>query len=480
MSLLPIFLKVRGRPCLVVGAGEVATGKIESLVAAGAHVTVVAPWGTPSVETLHAQNALAVWHRRPFQNADVHPQAHAQGAPFVVIAATDAKAINRHVYQLCQQAGILCNAVDDIPNCDFFYGSVVQRDTLQIAISTAGNSPSLAQRLRREIEELLPHDLGPWLRDLGALRREVLQHHAASPGRNALLEGLAHRSVCESATCPSRTMALAAVPPAYDATSAPLVWLVGAGPGDPELLTLKALRVLARADLVLHDDLVPDAVLALVRAGAEIVNVGKRCGCATITQDQIHRHMIDGAQSGRFVVRLKSGDPLIFGRAGEEMDALREANISFEVVPGITAASSAAAALGCSLTDRRKASSILFSTAHTAEPATIAEPTRVVYMPGRDLSKVALEWRSLGLPDDYPCVLVSRAGQPQQQIATTTLGHLHTVEPLDAPCLLLGGNALAPERVGKQAAAQTLHRLQGAQALWPDANANADGDADAG
>lgn len=440
MSLLPIFLKVQDRPCLVVGAGEVATGKIESLVAAGARVTVIAPWGTPAIEALYARGGLAAWHRRVFEDTDIFQEDDAQ---FVVIAATDAKAVNRHVYQLCQRGHILCNAVDDIPNCDFFYGSVVQRDALQIAISTAGNSPSVAQRLRREIDQLLPQDLGPWLGELGELRREVLQHQTAGPERNQLLATLAHRSVCASATCPSRTMALAASNPASATSTTPSVWLVGAGPGDPELLTLKALRVLSRADLVLHDDLVPDAVLALVRDGAEIVNVGKRCGRASITQEQIHHHMIHGARHGRNVVRLKSGDPLIFGRAGEEMDALRQADIAFEVVSGITAASAAAASLGCSLTDRRKSSSILFSTAHTAEPAKIAEPTRVMYMPGRDLSKIAAEWQALGLPDDYPCVLVSRAGQPERHVIRTTLDSLHAITTHEAPCLLLGGDALS-------------------------------------
>lgn len=426
MSLLPVFLKLRGRRALVVGAGEVASGKIESLVAAEARVTVVAPWARPEIERL-AEAGAVEWHRREFLDSDIVGQ-------FVVVAGTNFAAVNQHVYRLCDAAGILCNAVDDIPHCDFYYGSVVRRGDLQIAISTAGESPSTAQRLRHEIDAALPHDLGPWLASLGRLRREVLQVYPAGDGRKHLLGELAHRSVCDSAACPSRVRAM-------PRTAGPgPVMLVGAGPGDPDLLTVKAARLIANAELLLHDDLVPEAVLALAPADAEVVNVGKRCGRASITQGRIHELMIEGARAGRRVVRLKSGDPLLFGRAGEEMDALRGAGVPFEVVAGVTAASAAAAVLPCSLTDRRTASSVLLSTAHHAPgDAVNPEPTRVVYMPGRDLSAVAREWREAGLPGDYPCVLVSRAGQPEQEVVRTTLALLGATVPGPAPVLLMGG-----------------------------------------
>ncbi|MBV8115242.1 MAG: uroporphyrinogen-III C-methyltransferase, partial [Silvibacterium sp.] len=173
------------------------------------------------------------------------------------------------------------------------------------------------------------------------------------------------------------------------------VYLVGAGPGDPELLTVRAARLLAAAELVLHDDLVPPAILALANPRALTVNVGKRCGAKRITQEEINRLMVEKAQQGVSIVRLKSGDPLVFGRAAEEMDALREAGIPFEVVPGITAAFAAAASLQCSLTDRRSSSSIVFSSGHHASDGSPEhrEPTRVVYMPGRDFSGLAAEWR---------------------------------------------------------------------------------------
>ncbi len=229
------------------------------------------------------------------------------------------------------------------------------------------------------------------------------------------------------------------------------VYLVGAGPGDPELLTVRALRLMERADVVLHDDLVPEAILELARH-AEIVNVGKRCGTKSITQEEINALMVERARAGRSVVRLKCGDPLIFGRAAEEMEALREAGVEFEVVPGITSALAAAAAIPASLTDRRSASSVTLSTGHHAQshdhaamPA-VENTTRIVYMPGRDLTLLAAQWRSEGLPAEFPCALVSRAAQADQEVRHTTLGELAAAGPVQAPSLLLAGWALRTAR----------------------------------
>ncbi len=218
------------------------------------------------------------------------------------------------------------------------------------------------------------------------------------------------------------------------------IWLVGAGPGDPELLTVRAIRLLATADVVLHDDLVPPAVLNLARRQGLVINVGKRCGRKSITQEQIHSMLIDLARRGLSVVRLQSGDPLLFGRAGEEIHALTAAGIEFEIVPGITAAFAAAAALRTSLTDRRTASSVVLSTGHQAPDAQQAlPPTRVVYMPGRDLAPIAARLRAEGAPPSLPCVVVSRAGQPEQQIQRTTLASLPALLPGPSPAILLAG-----------------------------------------
>jgi siroheme synthase-like protein len=199
MNLLPIFLRLEGRPVLVVGAGTVALAKIESLRAAGAAITVVAPKTIPRIRELAHQDAL-VWRERVFEPTDL------DGA-FLVIAATNATEVNRTVFEEARLRNIPCNAVDDPPNCDFYFGSVVSRGDLQVAISTAGESPALAQRLRQEIDAQLPQNLGPWLAELGELRREVREATPAGEARNLLLHELAQRQLCSSRTCPTRQFA---------------------------------------------------------------------------------------------------------------------------------------------------------------------------------------------------------------------------------------------------------------------------------
>ena len=456
MILLPIFLKLDGRPGLLVGAGTVALEKIGSLLKTGLKLRVIAPQARPEVRQLAAQAKLE-WIQREFQPSDLDGN-------FIVIAATDVPEVNATVYREAVARGIACNSVDDIPNCDFFFGSVVSRGDLQIAISTAGESPAVAQRLRREIDEQLPEDLGPWLAELGELRREVLAAQPRGEERRLLLHELAHRKICDSVLCSTRQLARTG----KEATRAIAghVALVGAGPGDPELLTVKAVRLIESAGVILHDDLVPPEILDLALPHAVVVNVGKRCGTKTITQEEINALMIEHARAGRSVVRLKSGDPLVFGRAAEEMDALDEAGVPYEIVPGISAAFAAAAALGRSLTDREWASHVIFSTGHHAQshnrealPA-LEAGTRVVYMPGRDLNLLVAEWLAEGLPTDLPCAVVSRAAQPDQQVVHTTLGELASIAPAAAPSILVAGWALRD--LNATNGADTAQALQGA------------------
>ncbi len=426
MSLFPAFIKLARRRCLVVGAGRVALEKIPPLLAAEADVRVIAPRVHQEINALANEGRIAL-AERAWSASDLD-------GIFLVIAATDDPAVNADVYETAVERNILCNSVDDPPHCDFYFGSVVARGDLQIAISTAGESPALAQRLRKEIDAQLPSDLGPWLAETGRLRREVLANVAPGEGRKLLLHQLAQREVCGSPTCEARSIA-------FGRAVKGRVYLVGAGPGDPDLLTARAARLLATADVVLNDDLVPDPVLKLASPEARAQNVGKRCGNKRITQEDINELMIANARAGRSVVRLKSGDPLVFGRAAEEIDALREAGVEFEVVPGITAAFAAAAALGLSLTDRRASSLVQISSGHhaTGGPAAVAEPTRIVYMPGKEFSALAAEWRAQGLPGDLPCAAISRAAQPDQQITFTTLDELDSVSPGPAPVLVVAG-----------------------------------------
>ncbi len=231
------------------------------------------------------------------------------------------------------------------------------------------------------------------------------------------------------------------------------VYLLGAGPGDPELLTVRAHRILSEADVVLHDDLVGPGILALARSSAQVQNVGKRCGRRVTSQEEIHSRMVARAAEGKMVVRLKGGDPLVFGRAGEEMEALRRAGIEFEVVPGITAALGAAALARISLTDRRLASKLVFLSNHRCAEKTSpdwkdvisSDATVVIYMPGTDYDGLAGRMRVAGLGPDTPCLLVSCATSPQQQIHRTTLENLRKAPRFIAPVLLVIGAAAGTE-----------------------------------
>ena len=424
MTLLPIFVKLDGRPGLMVGAGNVALEKLHSLLPTGLRIRVIAPEAKDEFRVLAAEGRIQ-WTQRAFEPADLDGN-------FIVIAATNDPEVNATVYREADRRGILTNSVDDPPHCDFYFGSIVRRGDLQIAISTAGQSPAVAQQLKHEIDAQLPDDLGSWLKEIGQLRRNILATHPPGEDRKALLHRIARRQMLTHS-------------PQDSNDDQGKVYLVGAGPGDPDLLTLKALRLIRAANVILHDDLVTSEILALANPNAEIVNVGKRCGTKSITQEEINALMTEQASVGRSVVRLKSGDPLIFGRAAEEMAALKEADISFEVVPGITSAFAAAAAIPCSLTDRNGASNVVFSTGHHAQShneASIPEledATRVVYMPGRDLTLLALQWLGEGLPPDFPCAIVSHAAQPGQQVQRTTLGELGNARPTLSPSLLIAG-----------------------------------------
>lgn len=235
------------------------------------------------------------------------------------------------------------------------------------------------------------------------------------------------------------------------------VYLVGAGPGDPELLTLRALRVLREADIVMHDALVSQEILELIPGEAVTFNVGKRCGQKAITQDQINDLMISFAALRKVVVRLKCGDPLIFGRAGEEIEALQQSGTEFEIVPGVTAALSAAAAAKVSLTDRNLASSVVFATAHRADNSALnwkslvlSGSTIVFYMPGQHYTEISHSLLDAGLAEDVPCVIVSRASSEAQLIHYTTVGSLLYAPTLSAPSIVLVGKALVGRDLGCQ------------------------------
>jgi uroporphyrin-III C-methyltransferase / precorrin-2 dehydrogenase / sirohydrochlorin ferrochelatase len=447
MSLFPMFVKLQSRLVLVVGGGVIAAGKIPGLLQAQARVRVVAPQINPEISAWVSAGEIE-WTPKEFAAGDL-------GGVHLVIAATSLQSVNAAVFREAESRGIFCNAVDDISNCHFYYGSIVQRGDLQIAISTNGKSPALAQRMRKELEQQYPAEYAEWLDSLGEAREQLRASDAHKENveeNKAFLHRVASREMFSRFV---RSRPGQSVKGSVAGRTPGTVYLVGAGPGDPDLLTVKAARLLATADIVLHDSLVSAEILRMISPRAEIIDVGKRAGRKLLTQDEINSLLVSYAESRTTVVRLKGGDPSLFGRAGEELEALRRANIPYEMVPGISAAMGAAAAAGISLTDRRVASQVLFSTfSRSPERGNLewsqltADTTLVLYMPGSDYREVAERLRDSGLPADLPCVIVSRATNAQQQVRWTSVGSLHAEEKLPAPALFIVGR-VASHQLGE-------------------------------
>jgi len=428
----------------------VGQAKIQSLLDAGAEVRVVASRGTATVADW-AQNGAISWEVREFQPSDL------DGA-FLVIAATNSTATNAVIHQESQQRNIMCNSVDDPENCDFYYGSVVRRGDLQIAISTAGKSPALAQRLRQDLEKRIGPEYTAWMDELGQEREKLFAQSIDPEERKRLLHELVSRKF-------PRKSSSDPIP-----GSRGKVFLVGAGPGDVELLTVKALNVLQSAEVVLHDELVGRDVLALIPETAEVHNVGKRSGQKSARQEHINELLIEYASQGFNVVRLKGGDPLLFGRAGEEIEALRKADIDFEIVPGVTAALAAAASAQIPLTHREVSSALMVLTSHHSKftdsdpwPAHIpTNVTLVVYMPGYAYEATKGKLLKAGLSHRTPCAVISQATSAQEQVFRTTIAELHNVPKLPAPTLLVVGDVVrfADHATLRQQFAQQISEFQ--------------------
>lgn len=441
MPLFPIFLKLEGRSVLLVGAGTVAESKVKALLAAGARVTMVAPAATDAIKSLAGQGHL-VWHARRFEPADLNDVA-------LVVAAVP-KDVAAVVHEEARRRNVLVNSVDDPENCDFYYPAVVQRGDFQIAISTAGHSPALAQKVRMLLEQQFGPHYGTWVERLGGARRQLFATDMDGDRRKETLHALADEPLRSSTR---------------EGSTSGIVYLVGAGPGDPELLTLKALRILGQADVVLHDDLLTPEILELIPPHALVEGVGKRHGEAQVTQQDINRRLVLYGREGRIVVRLKGGDGAIFGRANEEIDALSAAGIPFVMVPGVTAASGAAAAAGVSLTDRRAGSSLVFLTAQRCKGnpppnwKAIAElgGAMAIYMPGGHEADLARQLLDAGLRADTPCFAVASASRPEEQVIATTLAGVSTLGRLSAPALLLVG-VVPPGKTGEGSEREIVHK----------------------
>ena len=448
--LFPLFLDLRGRRVLVVGGGAVAARKIATLLEAGAHVLVAAEALEPGLA------ALALEHRITHLGPQFVP-SQLDGV-WLVIAATDDTSVNRAVADAAQARQVWANVVDDAELASAQLPARVQRGPLQIAISSGGASPMLARHVREQLETQFDDSIGALAQLLSQLRSKI---------RNRLPDLNARRAFFRRVlTGPAQALLRRGQPlAAQHAVEAQLhagardlqgrVTLVGAGPGDPGLLTLRALRVLNEADVILHDRLVSAEVLALARRDAERIEVGKTIGGDhDATQARIHALMIKLAHAGKHVVRLKGGDPFVFGRGGEELQALRVAGISYDVVPGITAAVACAAYAGIPLTHREHAQSLRILTAQskTGEAehdwAALAKPNQTLsfYMGVKGLSALRDKLIAHGRAASTPFALIEHGSRPQQRVVAGSLAELPDLAQLhavQAPALLIIGEVAA-------------------------------------
>lgn len=468
LATLPLFFDLRGKPALVAGTGAPAAWKAELLAAAGARVTVIGPRRSEELLALlqrGASDGHIEFSRRHWRAEDLDGCALA-----VCDAADDAEAAA--FAGAARSHGVPCNVIDDARFGDFAFGSIVNRSPVVIGISTAGAAPVLGQAIRRRIEALLPWSLSEWAAAARAMRSRVAETLKLAARRRAFWARFAERAFREAARCDPATLERDLLAcQAASAGDAGRVTLVGAGPGDAELLTLKAVRALQSADVILFDDLVSDDVLELARREARRMLVGKRGRRASCRQDDINTLMVKLARQGKHVVRLKSGDPMIFGRAGEEIASLGAAGIAVEVVPGVTAALAMASALGVSLTHRDRAQSVRFLTGHAKSgdlPAGMdwrglsdPETTLIVYMGGRTASLLARRLIDNGLPADTPTILIEGVSRPGQRHRRLSLAELEAQPPamVDQPILIGIGAVFAAVR-RHEASASASPRFQ--------------------
>jgi len=449
MDHLPIFLKLARQPCVVVGGGEVAARKAALLAEAGGVVTVVAPRLGETLDAMLRDGRLKY-------RAERYEEAALDGAA-LVIAATDDRAVNAEVSRHAQSRRIPVNVVDDPELCSFILPAIVDRSPVTIAVSSGGASPVLARLLRARLETLIPAATGDLARLAQRFRERVKQALPAT-SRRPFWERVLTGPIAElvySGRLPQAERALQRAldesvhgdPPAGE------VYLVGAGPGHPELLTFAALRLMQQADVVLHDNLVSAPILDLCRRDAERIYVGKQRAQHTMRQERINALLVELARAGRRVLRLKGGDPYVFGRGGEEIETLAASGVRFRVVPGITAACGVAAYAGIPLTHRDYAQSCVLVTGHLKDGTMdldwhgLARPrqTVVVYMGLLGLRKLCEQLVAHGMPTDMPAAVVQQATLPQQRVVAGTLADLADraeAADLSPPTLVIVGDVV--------------------------------------
>lgn len=450
----PVCLQLEGKPVLIVGGGAVAVEKLNSLLPTGARITVVSPTGSDEIRNWRQAGRLE-WRRRRFEESDI------DGA-FMVIAATADPELNAWVYELGNRALKLTNSVDDPEHCNFIMAAIAKSGPMTVAISSAGCSPALAQRIRNRIEtEILTPNVGRLAAFLGARRPQVKAALADYKSRQRFWESVldsrvpqilgsqGENAADDQFQAMLRRAAVAAIEPLP--VDPHKVYLVGAGPGDPGLITLRAVEILRQADVVLYDRLVNPILLGYAPVSAECIYVGKERGTpGKGRQETIHELMIEHAQAGKLVVRLKGGDPFVFGRGGEEALALATAGVAFEVVPGISSAVAAAESAHIPVTHRGISAGFAVFAGQEAEGgdgipwnAAAKIPTAVFLMGVERLPVIVERLLAEGRDPSTPVAIVSNASLPTQRVA---VGSLETItalaEGIEPPATIIVGEVV--------------------------------------
>lgn len=446
MDHLPIFCQLRGRACLLVGGGDVAERKARLLLDAGAQLTVNALSFIPQFTAWAAEGMLTLVEGEFSETL--------LDECWLAIAATDNDAVNQRVSDAAETRRIFCNVVDAPKEASFIMPSIIDRSPLMVAISSGGTSPVLARLLREKLESLLPQHLGHVAKFAGQLRSRVKRHFATMSERRRFWEKLFVNDRLAQSLANQNMAAVETI--TEQMLTEPLdnrgeVVLVGAGPGDAGLLTLKGLQQIQQADVVVYDRLVSDEIMNLVRRDADRVFVGKRAGYHCVPQEEINQILLREAQSGKRVVRLKGGDPFIFGRGGEELETLCHAGIPFSVVPGITAASGCSAYSGIPLTHRDYAQSVRLVTGHLKtggelDWANLAaeKQTLVFYMGLNQAAAIQEQLIAHGMQADMPVALVENGTSVQQRVVSGALSQLgELAQQVKSPSLIIVGRVVA-------------------------------------
>ena len=449
MDIFPISLKLQQQPCLIVGGGHIAYRKAVLLHKAGAVIHVIAPDIDANllqlVEESQGQYIQALYSAQ-FQLNDYR----------LVIAATDDYAVNTQVFEDCEALKILVNSVDDPPHCRFMVPAIVDRSPLVISVASNGTSPVLSRQIRTQLETSIPHGMGKLAEFSGKWRAAVKAKISNPDERRVFWEDLYASSLKEQVFHDNLVEADRLIEQALLEWKTPKgeVYLVGAGPGDPELLTLKALRLMQQADVVIYDRLVSPAIMELCRRDATKIYVGKARSNHAVPQEGINALLVEYASKGQRVCRLKGGDPFIFGRGGEEIQELFAAGVPFQVVPGITAASGCSAYAGIPLTHRDYAQSVRFLTGHLKEGSpelpwdelVYQNQTLVLYMGLVGLEKICEKLIEHGQRPDMPVALISKGTTPEQKVLVGTLADIASkVEEnhIQAPTLTIIGDVVS-------------------------------------